>query len=221
MKVYSIGRNEDCTIVLDHPEVSRRHALLKVKDTGKMQIISMGANGTFVNGNKLKPNVPYSVKRSDVVSFAHAKQLDWNLVHNPVWWVKYVLYGFLGIILIASAYALIDHWLIKRPSAQQTELLKDNGKGQADKKSSKEEIKNPEKLKDKPSKGHDKIDDKKNQDNDIPSDSRFFPQRKKISNKGSNDDGNKIKNEEKPSKKPSTDKKPADKGSDNHVPEVL
>ena len=124
MKVYSIGRNEDCTIVLDNPMVSRRHALLKVHATGKMELVSLGTNGTFVNGNKLKPNAPYTVKRSDVVSFAHAKQLDWDLVENPIWWLKYALYGLVAIIVVGLAYAMIDHWLIKKPKQPEpTEQL--------------------------------------------------------------------------------------------------
>ena len=124
MKVYSIGRNEDCTIVLDNPMVSRRHALLKVHASGKMELVSLGTNGTFVNGNKLKPNAPYTVKRSDVVSFAHAKQLDWDLVENPIWWLKYALYGLAAIIVLGLAYAMIDHWLIKKPKQPEpTEQL--------------------------------------------------------------------------------------------------
>ena len=51
MKVISIGRGEDCNIVLPENVISRRHAILKIHATGKMELIDMGQNGTFVNGN--------------------------------------------------------------------------------------------------------------------------------------------------------------------------
>jgi pSer/pThr/pTyr-binding forkhead associated (FHA) protein len=50
MKILTIGRDESCNIVLSDSTVSRRHAILKIHATGKMEIISMGQNGTFVNG---------------------------------------------------------------------------------------------------------------------------------------------------------------------------
>lgn len=52
MKILTIGRDESCNIVLSDSTVSRRHAILKIHATGKMEIISMGQNGTFVNGVK-------------------------------------------------------------------------------------------------------------------------------------------------------------------------
>ena len=53
MKILTIGRDESCNIVLSDSTVSRRHAILKIHATGKMEIISMGQNGTFVIGVKL------------------------------------------------------------------------------------------------------------------------------------------------------------------------
>ena len=78
MKILTIGRDESCNIVLSDSTVSRRHAILKIHATGKMEIISMGQNGTFVNGVKLKSDTAYPVTRKDVVSFAHVRQLDWK-----------------------------------------------------------------------------------------------------------------------------------------------
>ena len=80
MKILTIGRDESCNIVLSDSTVSRRHAILKIHATGKMEIISMGQNGTFVNGVKLKSDTAYPVTRKDVVSFAHVRQLDWNQI---------------------------------------------------------------------------------------------------------------------------------------------
>lgn len=89
MKVYSIGRGQDCDIVIaDNSDVvSRRHAILTVYPTGKMCITDQSTNGTYVNGIKISPNVPVPVTRKDSVSFAHVTKLDWRAVPKatPVW----------------------------------------------------------------------------------------------------------------------------------------
>lgn len=102
MKVISIGRGEDCHIVFPDNVISRRHAILRIYATGKMEIVDMGQNGTFVNGVKLTPNTPYPVSRKDVISFAHVRQLDWTQVPDQSKWYRYAVYGVLGVVLIAG-----------------------------------------------------------------------------------------------------------------------
>lgn len=96
MKILTIGRDESCNIVLSDSTVSRRHAILKIHATGKMEIISMGQNGTFVNGVKLKSDTAYPVTRKDVVSFAHVRQLDWNQIPDVQ---RYYRYGIMAVII--------------------------------------------------------------------------------------------------------------------------
>ncbi len=107
MKIITIGRGDNNDIVLhdDNDIISRQHATLRVYDSGKMEIISTGINGTFLNGHPIKPNVPHRVKREDVVSFAHIRQLDWALVPNPL--RKYKLIG--GALLAVAVIALIAY----------------------------------------------------------------------------------------------------------------
>lgn len=102
MKVISIGRGEDCHIIFPDNVISRRHAILKIYATGKMEIVDMGQNGTFVNGVKLTPNTPYPVSRKDVVSFAHVRQLDWAQIPDQSRWYRYAMYGVAGIVLIVG-----------------------------------------------------------------------------------------------------------------------
>ena len=106
MKVISIGRGEDCNIVLPENVISRRHAILKIHATGKMELIDMGQNGTFVNGIKLTPNIPYPVTRKDVVSFAHVRQLDWSLVPNTMRIYRYIALGAVLAVAIVVPFAL-------------------------------------------------------------------------------------------------------------------
>lgn len=71
MKAYSIGREMGCDIVINDSTdvISRRHATLNVYPSGKMTIIDMSQNGTYVNGIKISPNVPVPVTRKDNISF--------------------------------------------------------------------------------------------------------------------------------------------------------
>ena len=85
MKVYSIGREVGCDIVINDPTdvISRRHAILNVMPSGKMTIVDQSHNGTYVNGIRIASNVPVPVTRKDNISFAHVARLDWNLIPNP------------------------------------------------------------------------------------------------------------------------------------------
>ena len=104
MKSYSIGRDNACDIVLnDHTDViSRRHAVLTVSSSGKMTITDQSTNGTYINGQKISPNVPVPVKRKDTISFAHVSTLDWNMIPKSNQWLTYLLIG-IGMAAIVAA----------------------------------------------------------------------------------------------------------------------
>ena len=102
-KVYTIGRDPSCDIVIaDSTDVvSRVHASLKVKGTGKYLLVDQGRNGTYINGIKMSPNEEIPVTRKDVISFAHVADLDWNQI--PKEKSKGMLWG----ILTAMAIVII------------------------------------------------------------------------------------------------------------------
>lgn len=55
--VVSIGRAEDCTIVLGDPNASRRHAEIRPTESG-FQVFDLGStNGTLVNGQRLPEKI--------------------------------------------------------------------------------------------------------------------------------------------------------------------
>lgn len=119
MKVITIGRSEENQIVLedDQDMISRQHATLRIYETGKMEIVSTGTNGTFVNGFRIKPNVPYKVTRKDVVSFAHVRQLDWSLVPDPF---RYIRVGIIGVLVVALiAVAVVCLWPEKKETPKE------------------------------------------------------------------------------------------------------
>lgn len=103
MKTITIGRGEGCHIYIDDELMSRRHAIIKIPTFGGMEIVDMSKNGTFVNGVRLRPNVPFPVKRTDVVNFADVAQLDWSQVPDPMKYYKLgaAIVGGLVVLLLA------------------------------------------------------------------------------------------------------------------------
>lgn len=101
MKIITIGRSENSHIFIDHPLVSRQHALLKIKGNGKMVIVDKSSNGTSINGSPIKKERDTPVSRRDVVTFAGVSQLDWKEVPDPLKVFKIV-----GIVLAGIALAL-------------------------------------------------------------------------------------------------------------------
>ena len=114
MKIITIGRDTDCDIMIDDPVVSRRHALLKLYPSGKVEVVDMSSNGTFVNGMKLKNNVPTPVSKKDIVSFAHVKQLDWKQVPDlarPYKLAALAVAAIIALSLLAwGVVAIINHY---------------------------------------------------------------------------------------------------------------
>lgn len=103
MKTITVGRGEGCNIVVDDEMMSRRHAIIKIPTFGGMEIVDMSKNGTFVNGVRLRPNVPFPITRKDVVNFADVHQLDWSKVPDPLKYYKIgaMVVGGLVILLLA------------------------------------------------------------------------------------------------------------------------
>ena len=81
-KIYTIGRDEGCDIVIpDSTDViSRLHATIRVESNNKIYLTDQSRNGTYINGMKMSSNVEIPVSRKDIVSLAHIYELDWSLV---------------------------------------------------------------------------------------------------------------------------------------------
>lgn len=65
-----IGRDDDCDVVLNDPDVSRRHARIVVED-GQARVVDLGAlNSCMVNGMQVKEAL---VEHGDVIKIAEVE----------------------------------------------------------------------------------------------------------------------------------------------------
>lgn len=105
MKKLTIGRGDDCDIYVSDPKglVSRKHAILKIDNTGGMQITDVSKNGTFINGVRIPAHVPQKVKRKDVVIFANSSKLDWDDIPDSGKWLRIGLMAAIGLIIVILA----------------------------------------------------------------------------------------------------------------------
>lgn len=131
MKKLTIGRDESCDIIIDDTTdmVSRCHAVLYIHPIGKMEIVPSGRNGTFLNGKELKKDKIYRVRRSDVISFARVKSLDWKDVPRP--YAKYwnSLFVFLIVVGLLIALNYVSPMMNWGCSQQDSIVVGDGGSG--------------------------------------------------------------------------------------------
>ncbi len=76
-----IGRSAACDVVIDHPEVSGRHAILTITPDGRYEIQDIGSkNGVYVNGER---TVKKFLQEGDRVTLG-SYELDWlEILRNP------------------------------------------------------------------------------------------------------------------------------------------
>jgi hypothetical protein len=74
--ILTLGRDPRNDIVIDHPEVSRRHA--RIVRQGDVWVIEdlESTNGTFVNGTRLTG--PRALTRGDTIELSEAVALTWR-----------------------------------------------------------------------------------------------------------------------------------------------
>jgi len=75
---FTIGRARDCSLIIDHTEVSRLHATLSW-DHEQVVITDLNStNGTFVNGERLLPNQPRRLRAGDKIALAKVCTLEFD-----------------------------------------------------------------------------------------------------------------------------------------------
>lgn len=106
MKTITIGRSENSNIYIEDPIISRRHAILKISTFGKMEIVDTSTNGTFVNGVRIRSNIPFPVSRKDVINFGNVRKLDWSQIEDVGKYYKRGTIAFVVLIVIMLLFAI-------------------------------------------------------------------------------------------------------------------
>lgn len=71
---YTIGRNNENTIVIPVAQVSKQHALLEWTASNELFVKDLkSTNGTYVNGIQIDANVLVKIKESDTISFVNSE----------------------------------------------------------------------------------------------------------------------------------------------------
>src|SRR5271154_4901253 len=54
----TIGRSDECDVIVDDPKMTRRHLLVRTGEGGLLEVVDLGsANGTILDDRRLVPNV--------------------------------------------------------------------------------------------------------------------------------------------------------------------
>ena len=66
----AIGRTRNCDVRIDHPSISRLHALLQRASDGGWSVVDAGSsNGTRLNGQQVEKGRPQRVNFGDIIAF--------------------------------------------------------------------------------------------------------------------------------------------------------
>ncbi|MEN3040271.1 MAG: FHA domain-containing protein [Bacteroidia bacterium] len=76
-----LGRSSECDVIINHPEVSGRHAVLSILPDGVVEIKDAGSkNGTFINGERVLQG---TLRPGDKLSLG-SHVVDWEeILRNP------------------------------------------------------------------------------------------------------------------------------------------
>ncbi|KAM7520607.1 hypothetical protein LguiB_019569 [Lonicera macranthoides] len=73
---YMFGRVDLCDFVLEHPTISRFHAVLQFKSNGDAYLYDLSStHGTCINKNQVKKNAYVELHVGDVIRFGHSSRL--------------------------------------------------------------------------------------------------------------------------------------------------
>ncbi len=121
MIIITIGRGPENKMIIDEPEISRLHAMVRIDSLGKLWIIDKSTNGTYINGVRIASNVPVPVSRKDDVSFAKVRHLDWTNIPDPSRKIKIGALAALAVIVLVVLACIIVPLFKSSPAPQVDE----------------------------------------------------------------------------------------------------
>ncbi|TVU11654.1 hypothetical protein EJB05_45251, partial [Eragrostis curvula] len=73
---YMFGRIDMCDFVLEHPTISRFHAVLQFRNDGKVFLYDLGStHGSFINKSQIKKRLYTEIHVGDVIRFGQSSRL--------------------------------------------------------------------------------------------------------------------------------------------------
>lgn len=70
------GRLDMCDFVLEHPTISRFHAVIQFKRRGDAYLYDLGStHGTFLNKNQVEKNTYIDLRVGDVIRFGRSTRM--------------------------------------------------------------------------------------------------------------------------------------------------
>ncbi|TYI74555.1 hypothetical protein E1A91_D07G208000v1 [Gossypium mustelinum] len=73
---YMFGRIDLCDFVLEHPTISRFHAVLQFRSSGEAYLYDLGStHGTFINKSQVTKKTYVDLRVGDVIRFGHSTRL--------------------------------------------------------------------------------------------------------------------------------------------------
>ncbi|XVF31633.1 hypothetical protein REPUB_Repub17cG0008200 [Reevesia pubescens] len=73
---YMFGRVDLCDFVLEHPTISRFHAVLQFRSSGEAYIYDLGStHGTFINKSQVTKRTYVDLRVGDVIRFGHSSRM--------------------------------------------------------------------------------------------------------------------------------------------------
>ncbi|XP_028801053.1 kanadaptin [Neltuma alba] len=73
---YMFGRLDLCDFLLEHPTISRFHAVIQFKRSGQAYLYDLGStHGTFLNKNQVEKNTYIDLHVGDVIKFGRSSRL--------------------------------------------------------------------------------------------------------------------------------------------------
>ena len=104
--LYIIGRESNSDIILWNEESSRCHAQIRIDQKGKLWLMDMSTNGTFLNGMRISPNYEVEVSRKDEILFAGVEPLDWSRIPKQKNKLLWIILPISIVVLVAIAVVL-------------------------------------------------------------------------------------------------------------------
>ncbi len=82
-RVISVGRQEGCSLVINHTTISRRHAEISYVH-GQHMLRDLGSkNGTTINNQRIEPNSITILRPDDKISFGHVQFIFQRQIVDP------------------------------------------------------------------------------------------------------------------------------------------